>query len=208
MSDTQEEKSTINSRDAQTEERAAAAETEAASGAPESARDTENRESPVSGADAAGGAVRQPAERSAERPAARPSQGSSERPAERPAAPRGRDPRSRDSDGGSQDDGSSRDRSPERRSYGGRSGPRRDSGGGRGRPGGRYKVYFRKKVCKFCTGRAKINYMDSDALRRFTTERGKILPRRITGNCAKHQRQLAQAVKRARILALLPFVAK
>jgi len=102
-----------------------------------------------------------------------------------------------------------RDRPPDRRGYGGggRPGPRRP-GGGRGRPGGRYKVYFRKKVCKFCVRRAKINFLDPDALRRFTTDRGKILPRRITGNCAKHQRQLALAVKRARALALLPFVSK
>lgn len=73
---------------------------------------------------------------------------------------------------------------------------------------GRYKPFFRRKVCKFCTKKASINYRDSDALRRFITERGKILPRRITGTCARHQRELAQAIKRARILALLPFVTK
>lgn len=79
-----------------------------------------------------------------------------------------------------------------------------------GRPGGRgrYRPYMRRKVCKFCTKKLKINYRDADALRRFTTERGKILPRRITGTCAKHQRELARAIKRARVLALLPFVAK
>ncbi len=70
------------------------------------------------------------------------------------------------------------------------------------------KGFFKKKVCKFCTKKASINYRDSDGLRRFTTERGKILPRRITGTCAKHQRDLATAIKRARILALLPFVTK
>ena len=53
-----------------------------------------------------------------------------------------------------------------------------------------------------------INYRDVDTLRRFTTERGKILPRRITGTCAKHQRELSVAIKRARILAFLPFVSK
>jgi small subunit ribosomal protein S18 len=76
---------------------------------------------------------------------------------------------------------------------------------GRGGKGG--KVYFKKKVCKFCMQKLKIDYKDSDTLRRFITERGKILPRRITGTCAKHQRVLALAIKRARIIALLPFVA-
>jgi small subunit ribosomal protein S18 len=79
----------------------------------------------------------------------------------------------------------------------------RDGDGGRGKG----KVYFKKKVCKFCIQKLKIDYKDADTLRRFITERGKILPRRITGTCAKHQRALAQAIKRARIIALLPFVA-
>lgn len=77
----------------------------------------------------------------------------------------------------------------------------------RGR-GGRYRVYFRKKVCRFCSGRTSIDYLDAAALRRFTTERGKILPGRMTGTCAKHQRVLARAIKRARSLAMLPFVAR
>jgi small subunit ribosomal protein S18 len=68
------------------------------------------------------------------------------------------------------------------------------------------KIFFKKKVCKFCMQKLKIDYKDSDTLRRFITERGKILPRRITGTCAKHQRALALAIKRARIIALLPFV--
>jgi small subunit ribosomal protein S18 len=72
----------------------------------------------------------------------------------------------------------------------------------------RQKPFFRRKVCKFCTGKYKVDYKDSGILRRFTSERGKILPRRITGTCAKHQRQLARAIKRARVLAFLPFVAK
>jgi small subunit ribosomal protein S18 len=76
--------------------------------------------------------------------------------------------------------------------------------GGRGKG----KVYFKKKVCRFCTQKLKIDYKDSDMLRKFITERGKILPRRITGTCAKHQRSLAVAIKRARIIALLPFVAE
>lgn len=70
------------------------------------------------------------------------------------------------------------------------------------------KPFFKKKVCRFCTQKLKIDYKEADTLRRFITERGKILPRRITGTCAKHQRFLAEAVKRARILALLPFVAE
>ncbi len=78
-----------------------------------------------------------------------------------------------------------------------------DRGPGRG---GRGKVFFKKKVCKFCTQKLKIDYKDSDTLRRFTTERGKILPRRITGTCARHQRELASAIKRARVIALLPYV--
>lgn len=77
----------------------------------------------------------------------------------------------------------------------------------RGR-GGRYRVYFRKKVCRFCSGRVSIDYLDAAALRRFTTERGKILPGRMTGTCAKHQRVLSRAIKRARSLAMLPFVAR
>ncbi|MDR1955303.1 MAG: 30S ribosomal protein S18 [Treponema sp.] len=74
--------------------------------------------------------------------------------------------------------------------------------------GGKGKIFFKKKVCKFCLQKLKIDYKDADVLRRFITERGKILPRRITGTCAKHQRALAVAIKRARVLALLPFVAE
>lgn len=67
-------------------------------------------------------------------------------------------------------------------------------------------TYFRKKVCRFCTNKAAIDYKDPDSLRRFMTERGKILPRRITGTCSKHQRFLAAAIKRARAICLLPYV--
>jgi small subunit ribosomal protein S18 len=79
----------------------------------------------------------------------------------------------------------------------------RDSEGGRG---GKGRIFFKKKVCKFCMQKLKIDYKDADTLRRFITERGTILPRRITGSCAKHQRALALAIKRARTIALLPFV--
>ncbi len=66
----------------------------------------------------------------------------------------------------------------------------------------------RRKVCAFCVDKIEnIDYKDAAKLRRFTTERGKILPRRISGNCAKHQRQVTIAIKRARNIALLPFTA-
>jgi small subunit ribosomal protein S18 len=68
------------------------------------------------------------------------------------------------------------------------------------------RYYSRPRVCQFCTDRnAVIDYKQADALRRFITESGKIRPRRQTGTCAKHQRALARAIKRARHLALLPF---
>lgn len=66
---------------------------------------------------------------------------------------------------------------------------------------------YRKKVCRFCNQKMKIDYKELDSIRKFIiTERGKILPRRITGTCAKHQRKLALEIKRARALALLPYV--
>lgn len=84
---------------------------------------------------------------------------------------------------------------------------RRPAGGNRGyNRGSGGSGYFRKKVCRFCTQKIVADYKDPDTLRRFTTERGKILPRRITGTCAKHQRVLAREIKRARVLAYLPFV--
>ena len=67
----------------------------------------------------------------------------------------------------------------------------------------------RRKVCSFCVDKVDhIDYKDAAKLRRFTAERGKILPRRISGNCAKHQRQVTLAIKRARNIALLPFTAE
>ena len=65
----------------------------------------------------------------------------------------------------------------------------------------------RRKVCAFCVDKVEcIDYKDAAKLRRFTSERAKILPRRTTGTCAMHQRQLTEAIKRARQIALLPFV--
>ena len=72
--------------------------------------------------------------------------------------------------------------------------------------GGRF---FRKKVCRFCSEKVTlIDYKEMDRLGKFLTEKGKIIGRRITGNCAKHQRLLARAIKRARHSALLPFQAE
>ena len=68
------------------------------------------------------------------------------------------------------------------------------------------KVFSRRRVCRFCTDKEiVIDYKDQKTLRNFVTERGKIIPRRIYGTCARHQRQLTEAVKRSRQLALLPY---
>ncbi len=68
------------------------------------------------------------------------------------------------------------------------------------------KPFLRRKVCRFCTDKKlDIDYKNPRVLRYFITERGKIIPRRISGNCAKHQRQITVAVKRARNIAILPF---
>jgi len=93
---------------------------------------------------------------------------------------------------------------------GGHGGPRREGGPGGGGPGGRprgKRQYFRKKkVCKFCVEKMDfIDYKRADILSQFVQERGKILPRRMTGVCARHQRWLGVAIKRARNIALLPF---
>jgi len=81
-----------------------------------------------------------------------------------------------------------------------------------GGPGGNYRQgrsYFRKKVCKLCVQKLKsVDYKDINMLRKFVTDRGKILPRRITGTCAKHQRVISKAIMRASMIALLPFVTK
>ena len=73
-------------------------------------------------------------------------------------------------------------------------------------PFGKKKFFRRRKVCPFCADKAlNIDYKDPSVLARFITERGKVVPRRISGTCAKHQRRLSLAIKRARIVALLPF---
>jgi len=99
----------------------------------------------------------------------------------------------------------------------GQSGPGGHSGGGRpagaprpaGGPGGRGKFFRRKKVCKFCTEKIDaIPYRDVRLLQGFVAERGKIVPRRLTGVCTTHQRRLTRAIKQARNIALLPFAAR
>ena len=95
----------------------------------------------------------------------------------------------------------------------GERGPRRDGrpGGGPGGPGreGGRKFFRRKKVCKFCVEKIDaINYKDVRLLSGFVAERGKIVPRRLTGVCTPHQRRLSAAIKQARNIALLPFAAR
>ncbi len=98
-------------------------------------------------------------------------------------------------------------------SSGSNSGPRTGGrpAGGRpsGGPGGRGKFFRRKKVCKFCTEKIDaIPYRDVRLLQGFVAERGKIVPRRLTGVCTKHQRRLTRAIKQARNIALLPFATR
>lgn len=73
----------------------------------------------------------------------------------------------------------------------------------------RFKKYQRRKFCRFCADKTDfIDYKDVKTLRNYITERGKMLAGRMTGNCAKHQRELTRAIKRARTIALLPFIEK
>lgn len=72
----------------------------------------------------------------------------------------------------------------------------------------RRKNNFKKKVCKPCSGKDAISYKNPEGLKRYVTERGKILAARVTGACAKHQREIARQIKIARVLAYLPFEKK
>jgi small subunit ribosomal protein S18 len=98
---------------------------------------------------------------------------------------------------------------PGRRGPGGPGGDDRRGGPGGGPQGGKKKFFYRRKrVCKFCVEKIEyIDFKDVKTLQQFIPERGKILPRRISGTCALHQRKLQNAIKRARIAALLPFTA-
>jgi small subunit ribosomal protein S18 len=87
-------------------------------------------------------------------------------------------------------------------------GPGGGPGGGSGGPrrGGKRQYFRKKKVCRFCVERVDfIDYKKAEMLQPFVQERGKILPRRMTGTCSRHQRWLGEAIKRARNIALLPF---
>ena len=117
------------------------------------------------------------------------------------------------------DSGASQVSSESGPSVGPSSGPAPRSGGGRpqggpggrpsGGPGGRGKFFRRKKVCKFCTEKIDaIPYRDVRLLQGFVAERGKIVPRRLTGVCTTHQRRLTRAIKQARNIALLPFATR
>jgi small subunit ribosomal protein S18 len=86
--------------------------------------------------------------------------------------------------------------------------PQGGPGGGAGREGGR-KFFRRKKVCKFCVEKIDaINYKDVRLLGQFVAEKGKIVPRRLTGVCTPHQRRVSAAIKQARNIALLPFASR
>jgi small subunit ribosomal protein S18 len=129
-----------------------------------------------------------------------------QKPVQAPAAPP-----AREGEGG-QVGGRREGGHPGPRREGGPGGPRREGGpgGGPGGPGGPRRgkrQYFRKKkVCKFCVEKMDfIDYKRADILAQFVQERGKILPRRMTGVCSRHQRWLGVAIKRARNIALLPF---
>ncbi len=136
-------------------------------------------------------------------PASGGEQTKSEAPAEQPrpasTAPTGGGYQGRPSGGGGF----------QRRGPGGPGGPRGERRpGGPGGPRGDRKFFRRKKVCKFCVEKIDaIDYKDVGLLRQFVAERGKIVPRRLTGVCTPHQRRLTTAIKQARNIALLPFQA-
>jgi small subunit ribosomal protein S18 len=78
--------------------------------------------------------------------------------------------------------------------------------GGAGGTGMRKRGFTRRKVCRFCADKTlTIDYKDSQLLKYFITDRGKIIPRRISGNCAKHQRKVALSIRRSRMIALMPY---
>ena len=127
--------------------------------------------------------------------------------------PRGGRPPYRGSGGGEgyrrPDDDSGEDGGGGRGGYGGRPGPGGPGARGRTGPGGapQRRRFPRRKVCRFCVDHVHyIDFKNYRLLREFLTERGKIMPRRITGTCAFHQRMLTTAIKRARTMALISFV--
>lgn len=93
-------------------------------------------------------------------------------------------------------------------SHGGHGGPRKE-GGGEGRSKGFGFKRIKKKRCKMCVNRIKaLDFKDEDYLKNFLTERSKMIPRRVTGNCAKHQRMVTRTIRKAREAAILPFTAE
>jgi small subunit ribosomal protein S18 len=94
-----------------------------------------------------------------------------------------------------------------KKSFGGGGGRGKSSGNQQNKDGQRRPMFRRRKVCKFCSDKIDdINYKDVKLIGPFVPERGKILPRRISGTCAMHQRKLQTAIKRARQIALIPYV--
>ena len=134
------------------------------------------------------------------------------RAAQTPSAPRSE---GHSGGGGHRSEGHSGGGAPRREGFGGGGGggQRREGGpggpgGGPGGPrrGGKRQYFRKKKVCRFCVERVDfIDYKKVEMLQPFVQERGKILPRRMTGTCSRHQRWLGEAIKRARNIALLPF---
>ena len=106
----------------------------------------------------------------------------------------------------------SKEESKEQRGTRGSDSHQQRRGPGGGRPGKDFQGQqrfpkFKRKICKFCYEKElKIDYKNSTVLEHFITDRGKILPRRVTGTCSKHQRLVAKEIKKARIIALLPFI--
>jgi small subunit ribosomal protein S18 len=133
------------------------------------------------------------------RPAPAPRAEGAPRPERRDGPPRGDRPSGPRGEGGMRPRG---DRPSGPRGEGGMGGER----GGMGGPRRRRRLFWGGKVCQLCVKKAKyVDYKDADALRRFVSMEGKILPRRLSGACAHHQRMLTTAIKRARNVALLPF---
>jgi small subunit ribosomal protein S18 len=90
---------------------------------------------------------------------------------------------------------------------GGRGGrDKKDGKDKRGEKGKKFQLIMRRKMCRFCADKKlSVDYKDAKSVQSFLSERGRIVPRRISGNCAGHQREVTAAIKRARILALIPF---
>jgi len=134
--------------------------------------------------------------------------------ADETSAPRSETPARTEAPARSEHSGPSTGYSGSSHSGGGHSSGPRPGGGGRpsgpGGPGGGGRKFFRrKKVCKFCTEKIDaIPYREVRLLQQFVAERGKIVPRRLTGVCTTHQRKLTRAIKQARNIALLPFAAR